>query len=148
MYDRGLRTVATGAGGSPDLAALLDRLDVADLDSEHAHNYLLGDAEARFNVAHRGPAPDGREIADGGRKWREVESFEVALNSPSRMIMCAWSTTPLEVWADGVRIGQTTQVLATSEWMEHAIELPAAKQLVVRATRGRFSSYHYWWYRR
>ena len=78
----------------------------------------------------------------------QVERFEVALNSPSRMIMRAWSTAPLEVWADGVRIGQTTQVLATSEWMEHAIELPAAKQLVVRATRGRFSSYHYWWYRR
>ena len=54
------------------LSLLLDELDVADLESEEAHGYVLGPASSEHNVVE---THDG--LVDGGRRQRSRESFRL-----------------------------------------------------------------------
>jgi hypothetical protein len=146
LLGSGARPFTAGFSGEP-----VNELDISDVESETAHRYRRGDGRARFNVATVGFAPDGREIADGGRLERAEDRFDLTLARPSVMVMRVSSAAPLEVWLGLERLGEARSLGATGEeWEERAIDMPATagpQIVVVRATeRVRFASYHYWWY--
>lgn len=81
-----------GSGARPTIAVgsrrLLDELDVADLESEQAHSYLLGPASAQDNVV---VSLDGRQV-DGGRARRLNEDFRIELAAGGRLVIRFSST--------------------------------------------------------
>ncbi len=70
-----------GSGELPwsEHGAIVDTLDVADLESEAEHRYELLGARDGEEVAEEGNAPDGRVVVDGGRTQRTRERFVVKL---------------------------------------------------------------------
>jgi hypothetical protein len=148
-YRADYRLLGSGAlpRGLPG-GALLDEVDVSDLESERAHAYVLADATAGYNVAHVGDDAQGKGLTDGGRLQRSVDAFALKHHQTSRMVLRAWSRQPLQVFADGVLVGLTQVRWKSASWMEQSIALPAAKRIEVRGQGERFSSYHYWFYAR
>lgn len=74
-----------GSGAKPTTemwAPLLDELDVADLESEAAHGYVLGAASAQANVVE---SAGGR--VDGGRGQRLRESFRLKVERGGSLVM-------------------------------------------------------------
>lgn len=117
-----------GSGHAP-LAAppgkLLDRLDVADLESESAHDYQLGVATQMDNRVFEHPSiPDW---ADGGRAKRTLERFRLTLEGGGTFVMRAIAThaTSATVRIDGDAVGRVALVGAGSV-EEPRIALPAA----------------------
>ena len=66
-----------GSGELPwtEHGAIVDTLDVADLESEAEHRYELLGARDGEQIAEEGNAPDGRVVVDGGRTHRVRERF-------------------------------------------------------------------------
>jgi hypothetical protein len=67
---------------TPLWSKLLDELDVADLESEAAHGYMLGAARAQDNVVE---TEDG--LVDGGRGQRLHESFRLKVERGGSLVM-------------------------------------------------------------
>jgi hypothetical protein len=74
---------------TPHAGAIVDALDVADLESEAAHGYELLGAREGEEVAQAWPTPDGETILDGGRTKRHVERFAAHLppGKPVKLIV-------------------------------------------------------------
>jgi hypothetical protein len=142
----------------PSCLELVDELDVADLESERAHHYALGDGQEVDNqVMVRG---DGvRAIADGGRLRRAEDRFRLRLPAGQigRLVMRVTADTALDlrVSAAGREVG-VAAIDEESGWVERAVDLPAvpgggATEIEVRAKArddgpARFGSFHYWVY--
>jgi hypothetical protein len=103
-----------------------DTLDVADLESEREHAYDLAGAREGENVAQLGTAPDGREVADGGRTHRRVERFTARLKPKARVIVRLESHTNnvVHVRAGGRELPPIA-LPANEAWFEQEFDVPA-----------------------
>jgi hypothetical protein len=139
----------------PPGAALVDEVDVADLESEAAHGYTLEDGHDADDQVRAEEA-----IADGGRLRRAIDRFHVEVPPGARaslwMRVSAESPVDLAVSAGGRDLG-TVAVEGDGEWVETSVRLPEGAGGVVpvtvtaRAREGkasdpRFGSFHYWVY--
>jgi hypothetical protein len=142
-----------GSGARPTTprredALLSDELDVADLESEAEHGYALFDATALENVALEA---DG--VMDGGRRERARERFELRLPAGGTLVFRGASDTPAELSVRTPSSVLGTLHLEPGAFQELTLALPAdagaGKSTVsIEARGGRFTSLHYWSYRR
>lgn len=170
-----------GSGAEPvrklDGETLADEVDVADLESESAHRFALGDAWESDDIARWEPAPESEwaesvapahEIVDGGRLNRARDSFWMAAPAarPSRLVMrvAAEQEVTLRVSAAGSVVGSL--IVPRAAWVELALVLPpglAERTRIdvvaldagglpaperAREKSRRFASFHYWLYAR
>jgi hypothetical protein len=128
----------------PSLAgcALLDTLDVADLESEREHDYELLDATSAGNVL----LSEGDRV-DGGRKGRTLERFRLKVAPGVRIVARVESDSPteLELRLDGHPATRAT--VEPGAWREVALTLarPAhgRPKVSVRAEPAAVTSMHY-----
>jgi hypothetical protein len=138
----------------PPGLVLADEVDVADLESEAAHGYVLGEGwDTDDQVRVQGDAP---AIADGGRLHRTADRFRVRRPAGKRaaLVMRVSADAPvgLVVSAGGHEAG-SVPVDGDGGWVERVIELPGEAgggevNVVVTAQpkEVRFGSFHYWVY--
>lgn len=131
----------TGAGsgetpqGSLDGFVIVDRVDVADLESEHAHAYrLTPTGTIRDNVVHRAHETSGqRLITDGGRLVLVKESLRFSARAGEPVILVGRYTVGLPVKLRLTLAGtaQTTELDRTpsDRFSEVRITLPGPKIL-------------------
>jgi len=128
-------------------------LDVADLESEALHAYVLGAAFDTQNVVAVTIDEAGDELADGERRGRTRDSFVVELPEPGalRLVarLSAEDATELELRIDGRPVGRLE--LSETSWTELELALPAdlgagrkQVELVPVAGGPSFGSMHYW----
>jgi hypothetical protein len=140
-----------GSGSRPTTAqghgAMLDTLDVADVEDEAAHHYALFDATRETDVV---VALD--DHADGARVHRRRDQFTLRL-SPGGTLLARWGAeqeSRLRVSIDERTV--TEPFLLPGEWQEIALDVPNDVSLGehtvrVEAIEGAFDSLHYWSYR-
>jgi len=137
---------------APD-AQVVDSLDVADLESEAAHGYVLIGAREGENVVHDGTSPDGARVVDGGRSRRWRDSFVAHLpeGAPARLVVrfSASSGNVLRVLAGGEPVGDL-DCSDETDWCERAVDVPARLagprtriDVVVSGDAGA-TVFHYW----
>lgn len=122
--------------------AVVDRLDVADLESEAEHDYQLFDADRRDNVVI-----ELGERVDGARAERALDSFWLVTRPGGAIVLrvAAPRDTTLELQVGAVRL---TVGVPASRWHEARVELPAdapsgRSRVTVRSAEARFSALHY-----
>lgn len=140
---------ALGSASSPQELTtqwqVVDELDVADLESEHAHDYRVLPSSVLDNRVY-----GDRSAADGGRGARNVDHFTLTLSGQCALALRVYSSDPIEL---RLQVGDAEQVLpvgAEQPWSERRIELPSAScsgRAAVRITgegNAQFSALHYW----
>jgi hypothetical protein len=144
---------ALGSGERPwsSTGAVVDAVDVADLESEAAHDYqLLGAADGE-DVVHEGESPSGARVVDGGRTRRTVERFAVKLPAEGArgiVRLAGGAGTTVWVQVDGAPAAQFT-LGASEDWTECAFDLSGASRgertpVELHASGGPLTTYHYW----
>lgn len=148
-----------GSGEAPHTAvgAVIDALDVADLESERAHGYDLfaaQEGEQAVDTFGDGNDPERLAYADGARTNRRHERFVVSLSSrPHRMVVRLRAASDgdgdvgVTVRAAGKEVGTFTA--STSRVEEETVELPAdacADKVAIslEAKGGALTVHHYW----
>jgi hypothetical protein len=142
-----------GTGDNPlpaPRSSRVDELDVADLESEAAHDYELLDAVQADDKVFS-DASEGRARADGGRQRRSRERFRLQVANRGEITTRVVATEPMDVavLVDGHEVG-TLKLAGTEAWEEPSLRLPAdmgpgIRQLELRAPAGKtFASLHYW----
>jgi hypothetical protein len=137
----------------PAGAAIVDTLDVADLESEAEHRYALLGARDGEQIAKAGASPAAMAVVDGGRTKRQAERFVAKLRpgqAARGIVRAEWAGGApgrVRVLADGVEIGSFE--LSAGEWREQTFEVPAAAAKVetwieLRPDAPMLSVYHYW----
>jgi hypothetical protein len=150
---REARYTALGSAAEPILSvagAPLDALDVADLQSERAHEYALFWATQQDNVA----IEDAEGRVDGARQQRTWDRFELEIAAGGLVVGRVATDTrlELEVQIDSETVGRW-RTSGSHGWEEHPLRLstdiPTGRHVVqVRAPAGKtFTSLHYWSYR-
>ncbi len=140
----GTQPLRTSYEGTP-----IDRLDVADLESEADHDYLLGWANQADNQVFDTVIGE-RVRADGGRAARVEDHFLLKLEPRGHLVMRGRSEGPLEVSIDGRALGSLE--LSDEDFAEGSLTLPAdvragRRRVMLRAAPGTtFSALHYWSY--
>jgi hypothetical protein len=132
---------------SGGLGSVVDSLDVADLESEQAHDYQLYYATQPENVV----LEDFAGHADGARTNRTQDSFSLELVPRGRLVARLAAETPLslELFANGQRLG-TLELAGQFSWEERVLALPAElgrgrHRITANAPPGTaFTSLHYW----
>jgi hypothetical protein len=144
-----------GSGERPWTAGLgreVDALDVADLESEAAHDYELLGAHEHEQTVRDSQAPDGAGVIDGGRTHRRIERFVAQLpaGAPARCVvrLAGDDGTRVRVLANGTPVG-LFDTTSEEDWVERPFDVPAsvaaARTLIeLRATGGDVETYHYW----
>jgi hypothetical protein len=144
-----------GSGELPWSAhgAILDTLDVADLESEAEHRYELLGAHDGEQVAEESNAPDGGIVIDGGRTQRLHERFVAKLPHNQKLLAIARIQTTGEVSNLEVKIGEKvvgTMRVEGGPWTEVVVAVPAdavtqeTTTIDVSATGAPFTSFHWW----
>jgi hypothetical protein len=143
------RALGTGARPAAPLEpALLDELDVADLESEAAHAYQLLPARRVANQLYV-----HHNVADGGRAERSRDEFELRLEPGGKLVARVIVDAPLvlRVQASGQTLGEVS--LSSGGWHEAELSVPSRigpglQRVEVSASRGeQLTSLHYWSYR-
>lgn len=140
----------------PEGSALVDEVDVSDLESEAAHGYVVGhngDGDDHPRAADIG----GRTLADAGRARRTRDRFraQIPAGRRARLFIRALpdALAELDVTLGGRPAG--TVALATEEgWAEPSVAVPEGVSGEVEVTVAArpstaapvFSAYHYWIY--
>jgi hypothetical protein len=148
-----------GSGEQPADANLrvFDSLDVADLESEAAHDYeLLSAADGEETVA-LSKGPDARLVADGGRTNRTTERFvvEPPKDAPWTVTvrLGATTTTRVHVLANGSEEGafDVGPSPEGASWGEYSFPMPRGSRgrltLELRFDAGSPAVFHYWFSR-
>jgi len=124
---------------------LIDRLDVADLPSERAHDYQLVGAVQGENGLHRLGM-----WADGGRARRERESFRMEVEPNGSLIarFDTLETALARVWLGDAPAGELS---LKPGWHEYQITVPEAvsagsRQVRIEIGEGTVASLHFWSY--
>jgi hypothetical protein len=122
----------------------LDSVDVADLESEQEHDYLVLPAVQADNVV----VSDGVAV-DGARTQRTRDCFEIWLAPGAEVVARLGAENPsaLALRVDDRVVGRWT--LARGEFEEPRLRLPSTisagrHQLCVEVEQGFFSAAHYW----
>ncbi len=142
-----------GSGEKPwtSAGAVIDTLDVADLESEADHGYELLGARDGEELLHEGTSPEGETVVDGGRTGRALERFVARLPSgtPARGIVRLDGPfgTHVHILVNGARIA--TLDLDEDGWVERAFEIPGdiagpQTHVEVRTGGAPVTTYHYW----
>lgn len=136
-----------GSGARPvrDVAArrLLDELDVADLESEAAHGYVLGPTSAQDNVVGARAS-----VVDGGRVRRSGDAFRLRLEPAGLVVarLSAEQATRLTLSVAGRVV--TSLEVRPEELQEVAVSLPSGApsgiQDVTLASDQPLTVLHYW----
>ena len=140
-----------GSGEEPwtKLARIDDTLDVADLESEKAHDYRLFAVREGDQTVEESSAPNGDVVVDGGRTNRTHDAFTANTTGGAglmRVLVSNESAATLKI-----AIGATT--LATvpvepGEWIEIPFEIPDSlrnsKTALDVTAEAPFTSFHYW----
>jgi hypothetical protein len=143
-----------GSGERPwtPSGAIVDALDVADLESEAQHGYELLGARDGEQTAHTGISPDGATVVDAGRTQREVERFVARLRPGVEalgiMRLDGPSGSEIRVLANGEPIG-ALELGDDEDWVERTFEVPAGvaseqTHIEVRVAKGAITTFHYW----
>jgi hypothetical protein len=133
--------------------AVIDSVDVADLESEKGHAYQLLGAHDREEVLHEGTNPAGESVVDGGRSRRVLERFVAHLTpgAPARGVVRLMGAGGAQV-----RILAGDEPLAAfdldgeeEDWVERSFEVPASvasarTPIEVRVGRSPITVFHYW----
>lgn len=132
-------------------SAVIDTIDVADLESEKQHHYeLLGAKDGEQTTAEEA-APDSAVVVDGGRTNRTRDRFVADLPAGGPLALVARidtsTVTRLRVLVDGTEIGSTDA--DGGPWKEFVFAIPDSargtqKRIEVNASEGTFTSFHYW----
>ncbi|MEZ4220869.1 MAG: hypothetical protein R3B13_08065 [Polyangiaceae bacterium] len=138
-----LRTATRPASATGEI---VDELDVADLESEAAHDYALGDAEQRFNQVF---SDELLTRADGGRSQRARESFVMQLRPGGRLIARLQGQPDTELTVHlGDHKATTLRFTDVTPWQELSIDVPdsvsGAVPVQLVARQARFSALYYW----
>jgi len=143
-----------GSGEAPwtPLGAIVDTLDVADLESEADHRYELLGARDGEEIASAAPAPDGHVVLDGGRTQRVQDRFVAHLHADiaARAVVRLESQVPTRVVvrARGKDVGMFE--IDPGGWVEATFEIPAAQASsetpidLVAVEGGALTIFHYW----
>ncbi|MES1184614.1 MAG: hypothetical protein ABUL60_12440 [Myxococcales bacterium] len=140
-------SLGSGAKPTGDLGRRqqLDELDVADLESEAAHAYVLGASTARDNVVEgRG----GR--FDGGRAQRTREAFALRLEPNGLVVVrfSAASASQVSVLVEGKAVSAEPLPVQAGDFQELALSLPATVATgtgqVVLMSEAPLTLLHYW----
>jgi hypothetical protein len=139
---------------------VIDRLDVADLESERAHAYRFrrpGPGYPESDVLALSYAGDGApRVADGGRLLAGGERFRLATRAAGDLLLVARTDGPfvLDVRAGGAPIGRWSHAAAPGVWSEAGFAIPARAaasgapeiELEVPAELGArsYRIFHYW----
>jgi hypothetical protein len=153
------RSDLLGTGDAPSGTApgeLEDELDVADLESEAAHEYRVGSTTRETDDQALTYDVGDRTIADGARTGRTKDEFVLHKSSVQNGVIvarfAAEEAAEVEVRVDGTSVGAAS--LSPGEWTEASFDLPPYRlgsevRVQVDALRGtKFGSAHYWLYRR
>lgn len=114
-----------GSGAEPRVETgsrqKLDELDVADLESEAAHDYVLGHSYAQYNLVE---SDLGR--VDGGRARRTEEAFRLSVEPHGLLVVRLSSdvATSLELFVSGQRVASVE--VAPGSFRELSVPLPAS----------------------
>ncbi len=143
-----------GSGEAPwtPLDAIIDTLDVADLESEADHHYALLGARDGEELAGAGVAPDGRAVLDGGRTQRMQDRFVAHLHAgaAARCVARLESQTPTRVVVRASGKDVAMFDVGPGDWVEAAFEIPAAQAAsetpidLVVVEGGPLTTFHYW----
>ncbi len=136
-----------GSGAAPTLDVggrkLVDQLDVADLDSEAEHHYVLDGASPVDDVIER-----LGERFDGGRANRRLEQFQLRVEPEGLLVirLSSAATAELKVAFPGQTIAQIP--LAPGRFQEFAVAVPASLRAGVVTvdvtSRVPLTLLHYW----
>ncbi|HEU0036721.1 MAG TPA: hypothetical protein VFQ53_39180 [Kofleriaceae bacterium] len=147
---------------------VVDRIDIADLDSEDAHDWqgALGrrkaaDAPARWSFVARWVGPHGL-VLDGGRTIRptpdgagEQLAFAVDPSKPARLVLrtggppaVLWhepivQPVTLALYAGDRELGRATLPPPDGKLVERAFELPAGVTAVRTVASGPYRCFHW-----
>ncbi|MEO6602433.1 MAG: hypothetical protein ABIQ16_21305 [Polyangiaceae bacterium] len=140
-----------GSGERPALpqfwqAVPRDVLDVADLESEASHGYVVLPATQADDVVLSNGI-----LVDGARRNRSRDSFQLDVESGGRLVTRLGCAEPLIVT---VRVGGhivDSWTVQRPDFEDHAIRLPddvprGPSAVEVSGEGGRFSAAHYWSY--
>jgi hypothetical protein len=121
---------------------VIDRLDVADLESEAAHAYELNEAQQRDNVV----VELGHRL-DGARTERTLDAFTLDVDPAGSLVLRVAAATETAL---DLRVGRQrlTVEIPPSRWYETRVELTTNAgrgkvPVTVRARNGRFAALHY-----
>lgn len=133
-------------------SALVDELDVADLESESDHAYALNNANDGENQVTTSWDETGEQTSDGGRVKRWRDDFTLTFDGAESPLlvarMAASQETVLTLSIDGVPFA-TFQV-PNAAWAELDIPLPKrlsgkhAISIAAQDPQLSFGSMHYW----
>ncbi len=135
--------------------AVVDALDVADLESEAEHGYDLLDAREGEEIAREGLSPAGATVVDGGRTRRTQERFAAHLKPGAPVRGIVRLEGPAHAAVRVLVNGEPLAVLELGEapgWVERAFDVPAsATRAAGGSTRiellvadGPVTTFHYW----
>jgi hypothetical protein len=143
------------SGERPERAvpgALVDELDVSDLESEEAHGYdvAIGGGTEQDNLVRSTVTDLGIEKYDGGRK-RTQDRFRMKVPAGKATLVARWGALAGASLAVRVNGQEVTRVEVEPEsWSEHELALAglgAEATLEIVPTDSRtFTSMHYWIY--
>ena len=126
----------------------LDALDVADLESEVAHDYVLRPATQADDVVLSNGV-----IVDGARKNRNHDSFRLKLAPKARLVARLGADSPVTVTVTVRVAGRELGAWAVSgpSFQERSLALAAdtpdgTAEVEVSADHGAFNAAHYWLY--
>lgn len=129
----------------PPRRALLDRLDVADLESEAEHDYELGASSADDDIVI-----DHGAWIDGGRSSRRVERFRLRVQPGGLVIVRLAAARPgnFELALDGRGVGHFA--VGASDFEDRELTLPdvavAGRPQVELRSDVPLTLLHYWSY--
>jgi hypothetical protein len=141
---------ALGSGALPMFkprpARPLDVVDVADLESEAAHDYVVLPAKQHHNVTVAGFG-----AVDGARLNRTIEGFEIKLSPNGVLIARLGVERPLRV---RIEIAErfATDIELTQTWEEPEIPIPSQlsagryRVTLTALDAAPFTAFHYWSY--
>jgi hypothetical protein len=134
---------------------LLDSINIADLDSERAHDYSFIPGQPQFfpsNRAVQARYPNGTVIMDGALGIDGAERFRFHAPDKSNVILVLrtlYIERPPQVFCNGAAAGYLQATTDGKSWKEVELRIPAA---LVGAgenwleIRGRYMSAYYWIY--
>lgn len=142
---------ALGSGALPQwppAGTLMDELDVADLESEAAHGYVVlpARAAANFTLSHGG-------TVDGARAERTLDEFSLQLAPGGMLVLRVAVNQPLtiSISTDAGNVGRVSVTQSGFQELHVAVpsQLPVGRRRVkVSPTRGtELTTMHYWSYR-
>lgn len=151
VYRARYDTLGTGEAPWSSGGRIIDRLDVADLESEAAHGYALFDARETDQVVEEAPSPAGVVVADGGRGRRARDWLEADLPPGSQLRAVARLRADygarLVARVDGSPVAELD--VPDGEWTEVSFPVRVKSEggattvdLEARGT-ARFASFHY-----